>query len=300
MLNRSPQACNPTPAPIPAFNYMDPSSKSGIRLSPPHCDSRSSSENIRSDAGTPPPKSILEYQNIQQQCDIKLLKELQMRRQHVNFQFKSNETEKENQCKHDDVQKIIVAAAAAGKKRDLERFFTPSKQQQRFAPIKKNNGHHNNSNNNNIHNQKQYYNIIENENIRSKSPLIYRYSKNKLQQQQKLATKYYLLPMQDIIKSASRTRNSKSSSSGGGSSKQSISPTSTQNSLDSIITTFNATNNNKCADFHQQETAGSYLGPFNFRQLLRPTQGPTESLRKRKHPISTTQSPPPLQRGKNN
>lgn len=41
---------------------------------------------------------------------------------------------------------------------------------------------------------------------------------------------------------------------------------------------------------------GSYLGPFNFRQLLRPTQGPTESLRKRKG--VNTNSPPPPQRGK--
>lgn len=42
---------------------------------------------------------------------------------------------------------------------------------------------------------------------------------------------------------------------------------------------------------------GSYLGPFNFRQLLRPTQGPTESLRKRKG--INTNSPPPPQKGKN-
>lgn len=42
----------------------------------------------------------------------------------------------------------------------------------------------------------------------------------------------------------------------------------------------------------------SYLGPFNFRQLLKPIQGPTESLRKRKTPPSQS-SPPPSQRGKN-
>lgn len=41
----------------------------------------------------------------------------------------------------------------------------------------------------------------------------------------------------------------------------------------------------------------SYLGPFNFRQLLRPTQGPTESLRKRRG-INLSSTPPPLQRGK--
>lgn len=35
--------------------------------------------------------------------------------------------------------------------------------------------------------------------------------------------------------------------------------------------TKNATNNDPL----------SYLGPFNFRQLLRPIQGPTNSLRKR-------------------
>ncbi|XP_055383448.1 myosin-IIIb-like [Condylostylus longicornis] len=40
----------------------------------------------------------------------------------------------------------------------------------------------------------------------------------------------------------------------------------------------------------------SYLGPFNFRQYLRPTQGPTESLRKRKGINPPT--PPPPQRGK--
>lgn len=42
----------------------------------------------------------------------------------------------------------------------------------------------------------------------------------------------------------------------------------------------------------------SYLGPFNFRQLLRPTQGPTESLRKRKGNVNPP-SPPPAQKGKN-
>lgn len=36
----------------------------------------------------------------------------------------------------------------------------------------------------------------------------------------------------------------------------------------------------------------SYLGPFNFRQLLRPTQGPTNSLRKRKgFDLTLTPSP---------
>ncbi|GAB0099464.1 Neither inactivation nor afterpotential protein C [Sergentomyia squamirostris] len=40
----------------------------------------------------------------------------------------------------------------------------------------------------------------------------------------------------------------------------------------------------------------SYLGPFNFRQLLRPTQGPTESLRKRK--CLSPPTPPPPQRGR--
>lgn len=41
----------------------------------------------------------------------------------------------------------------------------------------------------------------------------------------------------------------------------------------------------------------SYLGPLNFRQLLRPTQGPTESLRKRRG-INLSLTPPPLQKGK--
>lgn len=41
----------------------------------------------------------------------------------------------------------------------------------------------------------------------------------------------------------------------------------------------------------------SYLGPFNFRHLLRPTQGPTESLRKRKG-TNLSLTPPPVQKGK--
>lgn len=48
--------------------------------------------------------------------------------------------------------------------------------------------------------------------------------------------------------------------------------------------------------FQKNKNADSYLGPFNFRQLLRPTQGPTESLRKRKG--INPPSPPPPQRGK--
>ncbi|XP_059607576.1 myosin-IIIb-like isoform X2 [Phlebotomus argentipes] len=44
------------------------------------------------------------------------------------------------------------------------------------------------------------------------------------------------------------------------------------------------------------EQPASYLGPFNFRQLLRPTQGPTESLRKRK--CLSPPTPPPPQRGR--
>lgn len=46
-----------------------------------------------------------------------------------------------------------------------------------------------------------------------------------------------------------------------------------------------------------QDSAMSYLGPFNFRQLLRPTQGPTESLRKRRG-INLSSTPPPIQKGK--
>lgn len=51
------------------------------------------------------------------------------------------------------------------------------------------------------------------------------------------------------------------------------------------------------AIINQHRNSGeSHLGPFNFRQLLRPTQGPTESLRKRKG--INPPSPPPPQRGK--
>lgn len=280
-------------APIPAFNYMD-GSKNGIRISPSHFDSHCSSSNSSSRTDdiitTSNAKSILEYQNIQQQCDTKLLKELQTRRQRVNFQSTTNETEKENQCKHDDVQKLV---AVANKKKDIERLFavaaTKQKQHQqdyRMTPTKKRNKSH----------HQQYYNIIENENIRSKSPLIYRYNKNKLQQQQKLATKYYLLPMQDIVKQ-SKAKSSKSSSNSSGGSKHSSTnsqASSTPTSLDLMLSSFEVS---KSPDNFGPES-GSYLGPFNFRQLLRPTQGPTESLRKRKH-IVNSNSPPPLQRGKN-
>lgn len=44
---------------------------------------------------------------------------------------------------------------------------------------------------------------------------------------------------------------------------------------------------------NNDEQTNSYLGPFNFRKLLKPTgNAPTESLRKRKKEISTS-SPPP-------
>lgn len=62
------------------------------------------------------------------------------------------------------------------------------------------------------------------------------------------------------------------------------------NSLDSMEhEIIHSKNNNSQSD--------SYLGPFNFRQLLRPTQGPTDSLRKRKG-INLSLTPPPLQKGK--
>lgn len=63
------------------------------------------------------------------------------------------------------------------------------------------------------------------------------------------------------------------------------------NSLDSMEHEIIHRKNNNSSD------SMSYLGPFNFRQLLRPTQGPTESLRKRKG-INLSLTPPPLQKGK--
>lgn len=45
---------------------------------------------------------------------------------------------------------------------------------------------------------------------------------------------------------------------------------------------------------HSDNQANSYLGPFNFRKLLKPTGiAPTESLRKRKMVILNNSSPPP-------
>jgi hypothetical protein len=45
---------------------------------------------------------------------------------------------------------------------------------------------------------------------------------------------------------------------------------------------------------NSDEQQSSYLGPFNFRKLLKPTGvAPTESLRKRKMIILNTSSPPP-------
>lgn len=64
------------------------------------------------------------------------------------------------------------------------------------------------------------------------------------------------------------------------------------NSLDSMEHEIIHSKNN-----NQQSDSMSYLGPFNFRQLLRPTQGPTDSLRKRKG-INLSLTPPPLQKGK--
>jgi hypothetical protein len=73
---------------------------------------------------------------------------------------------------------------------------------------------------------------------------------------------------------------------------QSSSGTSSFSSFDSIEQTI-ILQKGKCGE---SADPASYLGPFNFRQLLRPTQGPTESLRKRKG--INPPSPPPLQRGK--
>jgi hypothetical protein len=72
---------------------------------------------------------------------------------------------------------------------------------------------------------------------------------------------------------------------------QSSSGTSSFSSFDSIEQTIILQKSKGGAD-----PANSHLGPFNFRQLLRPTQGPTESLRKRKG--INPPSPPPPQRGK--
>lgn len=52
---------------------------------------------------------------------------------------------------------------------------------------------------------------------------------------------------------------------------------------------------------NSENQTNSYLGPFNFRKLLKPTgMAPTESLRKRKMIILNTSSPPPDKNQKTN
>lgn len=54
------------------------------------------------------------------------------------------------------------------------------------------------------------------------------------------------------------------------------------NSLDSIEHDMSRTDTQPKYTADLPTDSLSYLGPFNFRQLLRPIQGPTNSLRKRK------------------
>lgn len=98
------------------------------------------------------------------------------------------------------------------------------------------------------------------------------------------------------LKSPSKSQFNYKYSAGSGSNLSGGSTISDSNSLDSM----------EHEIIHRKPTANagngadsnlSYLGPFNFRQLLRPTQGPTESLRKRRG-LNLSSTPPPLQKGK--
>lgn len=287
---------------------------------------------------------MLDYQNIQQACDTKLLKELHFKQNnltpssssscstpthtttvvqiHNSGSNRSNnhkgncDTNLNNHKNNNKIDHALTGAVAGGKTK-------------KSAVEKENHNNHNNifNKNNNKNGAKvqpqqrhknpkhEYYNVIDNE-MRAKSPILRRFgdsidphqkrrspvksdgkykfsAENADRLSDKKDTNFSLSKFLNMeIKSPNVVKkpysNSNSSTNTNSSSMNSF------NSFDSVeqAIILGAKGPNVGAE------GNSYLGPFNFRQLLRPTQGPTESLRKRKGNVNPP-SPPPAQKGKN-
>lgn len=300
------------PAPIPAFNYMNPTRNQGVRISPPHP--------MVAAKATKADGNIFEYQNIQQQCDVKLLKELHLKQNGLSSGNSSNASgdecnnrkgsnfDKKSSCSPSPTNLAVVAVENNRRKSEKEN--------------KQNKYNHNNNKAKKVDGddgkppkvvpqrrmqnlRHEYYNILDNE-LRSKSPLVrktqlpqpVKNSKSSVQitiperktspaqkQSNNILSKFLNMDIKSpkaVKKPYSNTSCSSNTQSSSGNSF---------NSFDSIEQAI-ILGKNEHLEGH------SYLGPFNFRQLLRPTQGPTESLRKRKGNVNPS-SPPPHQRGKN-
>lgn len=336
------------PAPIPAFNYLNPNRTQALRISPPQ--QISSHNNNKSDHVNP----LLDYQNIQQSCDTKLLKELHFKQNNLVPSSSSSSTSssmlatthttaalihnngngnRSNNHKgncdtnlnnsRNNNNKIDHSLAVAS----IPSNDSGGKGKKNIVEKENHNNHNNifNKNNNgkekgvNVipqqrhHNPKhEYYNVIDNE-MRAKSPILRKFGDSIDPHQKRLSpsksdNKYKLSTEITDRSSDSKLSNFSLSKflnmdikSPNISKKPYSNSNSSTNTNSSSMNSFNSFDSVEQAIILSKNTpveGSSYLGPFNFRQLLRPTQGPTESLRKRKGNVNPP-SPPPAQKGKN-
>lgn len=261
--------------------------------------------------------NIFEYQNVQQQCDLKLLKELHLKQSNLSSNGSNSSGDEGNNRKGNCDKKSSTTANNNGDRPNNNRVENNRKKSEKEN---KQNKYNNNNKAKNVDGddgkppqvipqrrmqnlRHEYYNILDNE-VRAKSPLVrktqlpqpVKYSKSPVQitmpekrhspgkQSNNILSKFLNMDIKSpksVKKPFSNTSCSSNTRSSSGNSF---------NSFDSIEQAI-------ILGKTEHLEGHSYLGPFNFRQLLRPTQGPTESLRKRKGVVNPS-SPPPLQRGK--
>lgn len=259
---------------IPAFNYLNP-------------------RNQILKFATNKLAMNLEYQNIQQQCDENLLHELSQKQNENNQNKQKGNNKKSNQEKEkrsENKQEVKNKKAPIRKILQLHKYQNIN-ESDRLDRLK---------------NPKNFLDdtkLIMNRNKRESSIASDKYEKYEYQDGvyrimshndltllnetvPPTAMHFDMNIFSKIQKSVDRHLTSTSSSNSNLSSTTSGS--NSFNSFDSVEQAIMLQKN--------PESGSSYLGPFNFRQLLRPTQGPTESLRKRKG--INPPSPPPPQRGK--
>lgn len=332
------------PAPIPAFNYLNPSRNQGVRISPPHpqVSARSNGITTCANGAIKSEGGIFEYQNVQQHCDLKLLKELHLKQSNLssNGSHAASSCSGGGSCSSGDESNNRKGNKGGDKKTSSDGVDhrlgsgggngDDNRKNQKEKENKYNNSNNNNnkadSNNNKktdgrpAHIQPQrrmqqlrheYYNILDNQ-VRSKSPLVRKTQlpqplpngkKNKSPVQvttpeRKLSPEKQPQHSNNIlskflnmdIKSPKALKKPLSSAS--------CSSANTRSSSGNSFNSFDSIEQAIILGKNENLEGHSYLGPFNFRQLLRPTQGPTESLRKRKGVVNPS-SPPPHQRGKN-
>lgn len=304
---------------------MNPTRNQGVRISPPHpiVSSKSQQQQL---AATKSEGNIFEYQNIQQQCDVKLLKELHLKQNGMSGGSSGGgcSSGDENNNRKGNCDKKSSALAFANNNNNHQADRHAENNRKKLEKENKQNKYNHNNKAKKVDSsgddskppkvvpqrrmqnlRHEYYNIMDNE-VRSKSPLVrktqlpqpVKNSKSPVQitkperkmttpekQSNNILSKFLNMDIKSPKAVKKPFSNSSSSSNTRSSSGNSF------NSFDSIEQAI-ILGKNEHLEGH------SYLGPFNFRQLLRPTQGPTESLRKRKGVVNPS-SPPPHQRGKN-